>query len=105
MWVHNAVYSLSNSDKEIILSPCGWLSDGIITAAQKLMLQHFPLLSGLQLPTLLQAWGFDVHRGDFVQFTIATGVFFQILYVKMVQLITMTACILLFPETYCLSCI
>ena len=31
------------------------------------MLQHFPLMSGLQLPTLQHAWGFDVHRGDFVQ--------------------------------------
>ena len=67
MWVHNAVYS--NSDKEIILSPSGWLNDSIISAAQKLMLilQHFPLMSGLQPPTLQHAWGFDVHRGDFVQ--------------------------------------
>ena len=71
MWVHNAVYSLTNNDKEIILSPSGWLSD-IISAAQKLMLmlmlmlQHFPLMSGLQPPTLQQAWGFDVYRGKFV---------------------------------------
>ena len=67
MWVHNAVYSLTNNDKEIILSPSGWLNDSIISAAQKLMLQHFPLMSGLQPPTLQHAWGFDVHRGDFVQ--------------------------------------
>ena len=31
------------------------------------MLQHFPLVSGLQPPTLQQAWAFDVHRGEFVQ--------------------------------------
>ena len=30
MWVHNAVYSLTNGDKEIILSPSGWLNDSII---------------------------------------------------------------------------
>ena len=24
MWGHNAVYSLTNDDKEVILSPCGW---------------------------------------------------------------------------------
>ena len=57
MWVHNAVYSLLNSDKEIILSPSGWLNDSIISAAQKLMLmlQHCPLMSGLQPPTLQHA--------------------------------------------------
>ena len=59
--------SLSNSDKGIILSPSGWLNDSIISAAQKLMLQHFPLMSGMQPPILQHAWGFDVHRGDFVQ--------------------------------------
>ena len=34
MWVHNAVYSLTNSDKEIILSPSGhgWLNDSMISA-------------------------------------------------------------------------
>ena len=37
MWVHNAVYSLTKSDQEIILSPSGWLYDSIISAAQKLM--------------------------------------------------------------------
>ena len=58
---------LTNSDKEIILSPSGWLNDSIISAAQKLMLQHFPLISELQSPTLQHAWGFDMHRGDFVQ--------------------------------------
>ena len=67
MWVHNAVYYLTNSDKEIILSPSGWLNDSIISAAQKLMLQHFPLISELQPPTLQHTRGFDMHRGDFVQ--------------------------------------
>ena len=66
---------LTNDDKELILSPSGWFNDSIISAAQKLMLmlmlmlmlQHFPLMSGLQPPTLQHAWGFNVHRGDFVQ--------------------------------------
>ena len=60
MGVHNAVYSLTNADKEIILSPSGWLNDSIISAAQKLMLQHFPHMPGLQPPTLQHAWGFNV---------------------------------------------
>ena len=67
MWVHNSVYFLTNDDKQIILSPSAWLNDSIISAAQTLMLQHFPLMSGLQPPILQHAWGFDVHRGDFVQ--------------------------------------
>ena len=66
-WVHNAVYSLTSNDKEIILSPSGWLNDNIISAAQNLMLQHFPHISGLQPPTLQHVWGFNVRRGDFVQ--------------------------------------
>ena len=65
-WVCNAIYSLTNNDKELILLPSGWLNDSIISAAQKLMLQHFPLMSGLQPPTLQHAWGSYVHRGDFV---------------------------------------
>jgi hypothetical protein len=52
-----AMQYLTNNDKELILSPSGWLNDSIISAAQKLMLQHFPLMSGLQPPTLHQAWG------------------------------------------------
>jgi hypothetical protein len=67
MWVCNVLYSLTNDDKEITLSPSGWLNDSIISAAQMLMLQHFPHMSGLQPPTLQQAWAFDVHRGEFVQ--------------------------------------
>ena len=52
MWVHTSVYSLTIDDKQIVLSPSGWLSDSIISsAAQKLML-HFPLISGLQPPML-----------------------------------------------------
>ena len=42
MWVRNALYSLTNDDKEIILSPSGWLNDSITSAVQLLMLQHFP---------------------------------------------------------------
>ena len=67
VWVCNALYSLTNDDKEIILSPSGWLNDSIISASQLLMLQHFPHMSGLQPPTLQQAWAFDVHRGEFIQ--------------------------------------
>ena len=81
------MYSLTNNDKELILSPSGWLNDSIISAAQKLMLQHFPLMSGLQPPTLQHAWGFDVHREilyRFFMFTTATGVSFLILDVRMV---------------------
>ena len=58
-WVHNAIYSLTNDDKELILSPSGWLND-TISAAQKLVLQHFPLMSGLQPPMLQHAWGFNL---------------------------------------------
>ena len=51
----------------MVKSPTGWLNDNIISAAQMLMLQQFPNMSGLEPPTLAQAMAFQVHRGDFVQ--------------------------------------
>ena len=39
----------------------------MITAAQMLMLQYFPGMSGLQPPTLQEVCAFQVHTGEFVQ--------------------------------------
>ena len=44
-----------------------WLTDNIITVAQKLMLQHYPHMSGLQPPVLQETLSFQVHREEFVQ--------------------------------------
>ena len=68
MWVKNLIYSLPYGARNVILSPQGWLTDEIITAAQKLMHQHFPNMEGFQPPTLGKLHsGFDVHRDAFVQ--------------------------------------
>ena len=61
------LYSLSHSDRRTVSSPTGWLTDSVITAAQALLLQHFPTMSGLQPPTLQQVNAFQVHSGEFVQ--------------------------------------
>ena len=67
VWLQNLLYTLTISEQEIILSPIGWLNDSIISAAQMLMLQQFPHMTGLEPPTLAQTMAFQVHRGDFVQ--------------------------------------
>ena len=91
MWVYNAVYS--NSNKE---PPSGWLNNSIISAPQKLMLQ---LMSGCnhQRFSMPRYIGEILYR--FFMFTIATGVSFLILDVRMVLLITMTAWILVSSAT------
>ena len=67
-WLKNELYTLNNEERETIESPSGWLNDNVISAAQKLLLQQFPNMSGLQPPTLAQAMAFQVHRGEeFVQ--------------------------------------
>ena len=48
-WIKGPQYSLTYGDKSTILSPTGWLSDSVITAAQSLMQQDFPHISGVDL--------------------------------------------------------
>ena len=67
VWVNNLLYSLTHQDRKIIASHSGWLTDKVITAAQMLMLQYFPGMSGLQPPTLQEVCAFQVHTGEFVQ--------------------------------------
>ena len=62
-----ALYSLTLVNKEEVLSHSGWLSDSVIRAAQLLILQGCPHLSGLQDPVLQPNRSFQVHRGEFVQ--------------------------------------
>ena len=46
--VMNALYTLTSTNKEEVLSRSGWLLDSVISAAQLLILQEFPYMSGLQ---------------------------------------------------------
>ena len=64
VWVNN---TLTHQDRKIIVSRSGWLTDKVITAAQMLMLQYFPGMSGLQPPTLQEVCAFQVHTKEFVQ--------------------------------------
>ena len=57
----------------MIRSPIGWLNDSIISAAQKLIVQQFPTMSGLQPTTLAETMAFQVHRGEFVQMVHVDG--------------------------------
>ena len=57
--LHNALYSLALVNKEEVLSPSGWLSVSVIAAAQLIILQEFPQLSGLQNPVLQENLSFQ----------------------------------------------
>ena len=58
VWVKHPLYILYESDRDIIISEEGWLNDNIIIASQKLLLQQFPNVNGLQPPTLEMMRGF-----------------------------------------------
>ena len=73
VWVSTPLYTLMVEKKKEILSPAGWLSDTVITAAQQLILQQFPLMAGLQDPAVHQSLSFEVLRGEFVQIIIVGG--------------------------------
>ena len=66
-WLCNSLYTLCFRNKDEVLLPSGWLSDSVIAAAQLLILQQFPHMSGLQTPVLQQSLAFQVHSGEFVQ--------------------------------------
>jgi hypothetical protein len=67
MWVTNPLYTLTHNDQKVVTSRSGWLTDAVISAAQMIMIQYFPSMSGLQLPTLQKVFAFQVHSGEFVQ--------------------------------------
>ena len=65
--ISSSAHRLTNSDREVVLSPTGRLTDEIICAAQVLLLQIFPNMAGLQPPVLQKVLQFHVHSGEFVQ--------------------------------------
>ena len=67
LWVNKGAYCLTHDDREVVLSPTGWLTDKIICAAQMILLQFFPNMAGLQPPVLQKVFQFHVHSGEFVQ--------------------------------------
>lgn len=49
------------------ISKGGWLTDCHIHAAQILLKEQFPHISGMQAPTLAECQAFDLQPGEFVQ--------------------------------------
>ena len=56
--------NLLERDRDVLLNPAGLLNDSIIDAAQKLLKQAFPALSGLQSVLFSRA----SHRDNFYVF-------------------------------------
>ena len=59
--------TLCLSDKQLILSPVGWLTDSIIDAAQALLKQDHPRLLGLQTVSKGLTMSYDIQHGEFIQ--------------------------------------
>lgn len=65
--ISNKHFALLNEDRQILLSPVGWLTTSLISAAQILLREQSGAKTGLQDPRLAQSMGFKVVSGDFVQ--------------------------------------
>ena len=67
IWIGGVLYTLFYKDWEVVLSPNGWPTDNIIMAAQKIAIQHYPNMQGLQPVSLQKVNAFGVHTEEFVQ--------------------------------------
>ena len=65
MWLPSL--NLSQTDKDILLSPTAWITDSIVNAAQQLLREQFPQLPGLQDVSLGLTMAFDIMPGEFLQ--------------------------------------
>ena len=59
-WIENDLYSLSQTDREILLSPTAWLNDNIICAAQMILKEQSVLQNGFQPSTRGQTYTFEM---------------------------------------------
>ena len=60
VWIESL--ELFTSDREVLLSPTGWLTSGIIDAAQLLLKQQFPNISGFERTELGYFANFSAHK-------------------------------------------
>ena len=58
---------MTEVDREILKSPCAWLSDAIINAAQILLKRGNPMVAGLQNVNLGQTNSFTIQTGECIQ--------------------------------------
>ena len=66
MWLNNDLFQLDQSEKAILLTPVAWLTDSIIDASQKLLLQTMSSNTGFQSVTLERTLHFEVQSNEFV---------------------------------------
>ena len=66
-WIHNELYCLMQSDRDILLSPAAWLNDNIVSDAQKLLKKQLPVRNGFQDPCCGLAYAFQIMSDEFTQ--------------------------------------
>ena len=62
-----ASLNLTQKDRESLLHPTGWLTDSTINAAQKLLADQFPDLSGFQDVSKGLTLSYNIMPSDFLQ--------------------------------------
>ena len=67
VWIKYPLYTLCESDRQLVTFESKWLDDNIIRVSQLILAQQFPGIGGLQPITLEQTKGFQSHAGNFVQ--------------------------------------
>ena len=65
-WMETPLYSLSDKDRAVLLSPTGWLNDNLIVAAQNILRKQSSV-PGFQDTCLGQSMSFEIQRGEFIQ--------------------------------------
>ena len=65
--IRTLLYTLSKKDVNFVDRRYEWINDKVVSASQDILAQQFPLIQGLQPPTLQEVRGFTVHAGEFVQ--------------------------------------
>ena len=56
-WISNKHFALLDEDRQILLSPVGWLTTSLISAARILLREEARATTGLQDPCLAQSMG------------------------------------------------
>ena len=65
-WMETSLYTLTDKDIAILLSPVGWLNDNLIVAAQNLLKKQSSM-PGFQDTCLGQSMCFEIQQGEFIQ--------------------------------------
>ena len=72
-WMQYGSVVLTSHHKKILRSKGQWLDDLIVTAAQNILKQQFPLIGGFQATVLGENLSMEMQKGEYVQILCISG--------------------------------